>query len=137
MRTAPKAHDLADRHPEKLDQLKAIWMEEAKANNVLPLNDLQVLGNPKDFETFIQMEFHLPVPPSGQYTYYPDTSEIPERSAANVHGVSYKALAEVELTPETEGAIFAQGSRFGGHALFVKDGKVTYAYNCSAYRRRT
>jgi hypothetical protein len=30
-----EAHDLADRHPEKLDQLKAIWMEEAKANNVL------------------------------------------------------------------------------------------------------
>ncbi len=25
--------------------------------------------------------------------------------------------------------IFAHGSRFGGHSLFVKDGKVTYAYN--------
>ena len=43
------------------------------------------------------MEFHIPVPPSGQYTYYPGTTEIPERSAANVHGVSYKVLAEVEL----------------------------------------
>jgi arylsulfatase A-like enzyme len=29
----------------------------------------------------------LPVPPSGQYTYYPGTSQVPERSAANVHGV--------------------------------------------------
>ena len=64
----------------------------------------------------------MPVPPSGQYTYYPGTSEIPERSAANVHNVSYKVLAEVELTPDTEGVIFAHGSRFGGHALFVKDG---------------
>ena len=25
--------------------------------------------------------------------------------------------------------IFAHGSRFGGHALFVKDGKLTYVYN--------
>ena len=25
--------------------------------------------------------------------------------------------------------IFAHGSRFGGHALFVKDGKLDYAYN--------
>jgi arylsulfatase len=25
--------------------------------------------------------------------------------------------------------IFAHGSRFGGHALFLKDGAVTYAYN--------
>ena len=94
-----EAHDLADEHPDKLEELKALWFEEAEANNVLPLNDLQIIGNPKDFETFVQMEFHIPVPPSGQYTYYPGTSEIPERSAANVHGVSYKVLAEVELTP--------------------------------------
>ena len=25
--------------------------------------------------------------------------------------------------------IFAHGSRFGGHALFVKDGQLTYVYN--------
>ena len=30
---------------------------------------------------------------------------------------------------DAEGVIFAHGSRFGGHALFIKDGKVTYAYN--------
>ena len=49
------------------------------------------------------MEFNVPVPPSGQYTYYPGTTEIPERSAANTHGVSFKVLAEVELTPESTG----------------------------------
>jgi arylsulfatase len=124
-----EAHDLAEQHPEKVEQLKAVWLEEAKANNVLPLNDLQIIGNPKDYETFLKMEFSIPVPPSGQYAYYPGTSEIPERSAANVHGVSYKALAEVELTADSEGVIFAHGSRFGGHALFLKDGQVTYAYN--------
>ena len=124
-----EAHDLAAEQPDKLEELKALWFEEAEANHVLPLNDLQIIGNPKDFETFVAMEFHIPVPPSGQYTYYPGTSEIPERSAANVHNVSYKVLAEVELTPDTEGVIFAHGSRFGGHALFVKDGQVTYAYN--------
>ncbi len=75
------------------------------------------------------MEFKIPVPPSGQYTYYPGTTEVPERSAANVHGVSYKALAEVEFTADSQGVIFAAGSRFGGHALFVKDGKLVYAYN--------
>jgi arylsulfatase len=46
-----------------------------------------------------------------------------------VHGVSYKVLAEVEFTADTQGVIFAAGSRFGGHALFVKDGTLTYAYN--------
>jgi arylsulfatase A-like enzyme len=124
-----EAHDLAAEHPEKLEELKALWMSEAEANHVLPLNDLQIIGNVKDFETFIKMEFHLPVSPTGQYTYYPGTSEIPERSAANTHGVSYKVLAEVDLTPESEGVIFAHGSRFGGHSLFIKDGQVVYVYN--------
>ena len=104
-------------------------MEEAKANAVLPLNDLQIIGNPKDFETFVAMEFHQPAPPSGQFVYYPGTSEVPERSAANTHGVSFKIAAEVEFTAETEGVIFAHGSRFGGHALVVKDGQVHYVYN--------
>jgi len=124
-----EAHDLAAEHPEKLEELKALWLAEAKANDVLPLNDLQIIGSAKDFETFITMEFHQPVPPSGQFTYYPGTTEVPERSAANVHGVSYKIAAEVEFTPDTEGVIFAHGSRFGGHALVVKDGQVHYVYN--------
>ena len=66
---------------------------------------------------------------AGSTSTTPAPREIPERSAANVHNVSYKVLAEVELTPDTQGVIFAHGSRFGGHSLFVKDGQVTYAYN--------
>ncbi|WP_243229234.1 arylsulfatase [Microbacterium sp. CIAB417] len=124
-----ESRDLAAEHPERVDELKALWMAEAKANKVLPLNDLQIIGSPKDYETFIQMEFHQPAPPSGRFVYYPGTTEIPERSAANVHGGSYKIAAEIEFTPETEGVIFAHGSRFGGHALVVKDGQVHYVYN--------
>ena len=32
--------DLADAHPDRLEELKALWLREAKANNVLPLNDM-------------------------------------------------------------------------------------------------
>ena len=35
----------------------------------------------------------------------------------------------MEFTRESEGVIVAQGSRFGGYTLFVKDGKLTYVYN--------
>jgi hypothetical protein len=28
-----------------------------------------------------------------------------------------------------EGMIFQQGSKFGGHAMFIKDGKLNYVYN--------
>jgi len=117
-----EARDVADQHPARLKALIELWMEEAKRYNVLPLSDLGIMG-------LLKMEFKPPVPAAGQYVYYPGTSEIPEHSAANTHGVSFKVLADVEFTPETKGVIFAHGSRFGGHSLFVKDGKLTYTYN--------
>ncbi|NUP84054.1 MAG: arylsulfatase [Nonomuraea sp.] len=122
-----EAHDLAGQYPDKVRELAELWMAEAKKNNVLPLNDMEVTG--KDLEVFLALEFNVPVQPGGQYVYYPGTSEIPERSAANVHAVSYKVLAEVEFTETSQGVIFAQGSRFGGHALFVKDGRLFYVFN--------
>jgi arylsulfatase A-like enzyme len=122
-----EAHDVADQYPDKVAELAELWMREAKANNVFPLNDMMITG--KDLQTLIGMEFKVPVPPSGQYTYYPGTSPIPERSAANIHAVSFKILADVIVESGTQGVIFAQGSRFGGHALYVKDGAVKYVSN--------
>jgi len=117
-----EAHDLADQHPDKLRELAELWLEEARKYDVLPLNDLSI------FE-FRALEYTVAVPASGQYVYYPGTSEVPEASAANTINVSHKILAEVELTGDSQGVIFAQGSRFGGYSLFVKDGKLTYVYN--------
>jgi hypothetical protein len=58
------------------------------------------------------------------------TLEVPEFSAANIRGRSYKILAEVQLAdPDAQGVILAQGARFGGHALFIKDRKLWYVYN--------
>jgi arylsulfatase A-like enzyme len=39
-----EAHDLADQHPDRLEELKALWFEEAKANNVLPLTTSRSWG---------------------------------------------------------------------------------------------
>jgi arylsulfatase A-like enzyme len=117
-----EAHDLADLYPKKVEELKALWFEEAQKYNVLPLSDIAILDMDK-------YGYVVPVPESGQYVYYPGTAEVPEISAANTHNVSYKILAEVEFTAETQGVIVAQGSRFGGYSLFVKDGKLTYVYN--------
>ncbi|MBO9202874.1 MULTISPECIES: arylsulfatase [Niastella] len=117
-----EALDLADKYPEKVKELTALWIQEAQKYNVFPLNDLSVLD-------FIKLEYHVAIPESGKYTYYPGTTEIPEASAASTHGRSYKILAEVDLTNESEGVIFAHGSRFGGHSLFIKGGQLYYVYN--------
>ncbi|HEY7604877.1 MAG TPA: arylsulfatase [Gaiellaceae bacterium] len=119
-----EAHDLAEEHADKVEELKALWLEEAKKNDVLPLNDM----GPHELGTS-GILYRVPVPPSGRYTYYPGTSEVPEQLAAGTHNVSFKILAEVEFTGDSQGVIVAQGSRFGGFSLFVKGGTLTYAYN--------
>ena len=114
--------DLAKEHPEKLEALIKAWFEEADANNVLPLDDrsaAEVLGTERPSTEA----------PRERYLYYPGTAPVPEGVAVNVRGRSYKIIADVEITDTTEGVIFAHGSRFGGHALFIKDGKLHYVYN--------
>ena len=117
-----QSKDLADQYPEKLKELKDLWMQQAKENNVLPLDDrvaVEILGTPRPSDE----------PPRDTYKYYPGTEPVPEGVAVNVRGRSYKILANVEITDKTEGVIFAHGSRFGGHALFIKDRKLYYVYN--------
>jgi hypothetical protein len=118
-----EAHDLAEQYPDKLEELKALWFEEANKYDVLPLSDHGSPDLPPGYT------YHVPVRPSGQYTYYPNTASVPEACAAGTLNRSFKILAEVEFTPDTQGVIMAQGSRFGGHALFVKNGKLCYVYN--------
>jgi hypothetical protein len=65
-----------------------------------------------------------------RYVYYPETAPVPEGVAVNARNRTYKILANVEITdPNASGVIFAHGSRFGGHTLFIKERKLHYVYN--------
>jgi arylsulfatase A-like enzyme len=120
-----EAHDLAVEHPDKVEQLVALWYVEAGKYNVLPLDD-------RTIAELVAVQPEAMIPPGGVYRYYPGTLPVPEFAAANTRGRSYKILAEVEIADgngDTHGVIYAQGARFGGHSLFVNDGKLWYAYN--------
>jgi arylsulfatase len=117
-----EARNVAEEHPEKLEELIKAWFAEAEANFVLPLDDrtaIEQIGNERPSGE----------PPRSRYIYFPDTSPVPESTAVSIRGRSYKILADVDVTAESEGVIFAHGSRFGGHTLFIKDGKLHYVYN--------
>jgi arylsulfatase len=122
-----EARDLAAEQPDKLEELKAMWYAEAGKYDVLPLNSYLMSG--EDAIEFISRQYHVAVPKTGRYTYYPGTLEVPEHSAANTHVSSWRILAEVETTADSQGVIFAQGSRFGGHSLYLLDSKLHYVYN--------
>jgi arylsulfatase A-like enzyme len=118
-----ESKNLAKEYPEKLQSLIKAWFEEAEINKVLPLDDrmaVDILTTPRPTEEA----------PRERYIYYPGTSSVPESVAVNVRGRSFKILADVEITdPDCSGVIFAHGSRFGGHALFIADKKLQYVYN--------
>ncbi len=114
--------DLAAQYPEKVEEMKKLWMEEALKNNVLPLNDLSILE-------YIKYEYDPAVPAGGRYTYYPNTAEVPEANAVRTSARSFKILAEVDLKAGAKGVIVSQGSRFGGYTMYLKDNKVNFEYN--------
>ncbi|WP_037365842.1 arylsulfatase [Nakamurella lactea] len=117
-----EAKDLAAEHPDKVKELVAAWFEEAEANQVLPLDDRSALEQ-------LTVERPQPEPARTRYIYYPDSGAVPEGVAVSVRGRSYKMIADVDISEDAEGVIFAHGSRFGGHALFIQDRKLHYVYN--------
>jgi len=126
-----ECHDLSAQHPDKLQELIALWWAEAGAYQALPLESrdaLAILGTDRP-----QLS-----KPRSQYTYYPGGAEIPESVAPNIRNRSYTVAVEVDVeSPEAGGVLFSQGSRFGGHALYVKDGKLVYVYNWVGERLQT
>ena len=118
-----ESKNLAKQHPEKLQTLVKAWFEEADKNFVLPLDD----RTPTEILT---TERPTEEPARERYVYYPNTSPVPESVAVNCRGRSFKILADVVIaSADCSGVIFAHGSRFGGHALFIKDKKLYYVYN--------
>jgi arylsulfatase len=118
-----ECHDLADQHPELLAELRDLWHFEAGQYFGLPMDDrsaVEILTTPRP-----QMS-----PPRDRYVYFPNTLEVPEAVAVSVRGRSFKIAAEVDIkTRDAAGVLFAHGHRFGGHALYLKEGKLKYVYN--------
>jgi arylsulfatase len=118
-----ECHDLAEEHPHKLAELVALWWSEAGKYQALPLDSRTVVQ-------ILNTERPQLAKPRNQYVYYTGCEEVPESVAVNIRNRSYAISAEVTLdTKDAAGVLFAHGARFGGHALYIKDGKLKYVYN--------
>jgi arylsulfatase len=120
-----EANDLAANQPVKLHELQALFMEEAKKYQVLPLdNDFltRVLA-PKPSYTAGRTEF----------TYPGGLTGIPTPDAPNILGRSFSILADVEVSAGGgDGMIVTDGGRFGGYGLYVLHGAPVFTYNLLA-----
>ncbi|HWY89069.1 MAG TPA: arylsulfatase [Solirubrobacteraceae bacterium] len=115
--------NLAAKHTEKLRELVHLWFAEAGANGAFPLDDrsaLEIMLTPRP----------LLSQPRDRYVYYPDAAEVPESQSVNIRNRSYAIGAVVDIPePGAHGVLFAHGSRFGGHSLYIKDNRLHYVYN--------
>jgi arylsulfatase A-like enzyme len=118
-----ECRDLADQEPVKLQELIQLWWAQAGQYGALPLENRGVVE-------VLTTERPQLTKPRNRYVYYPGGAEIPESVAPNIRNRSYTVAVEVTIdTEEAGGVLFAHGARFGGHALYIKDRKLKYAYN--------
>ncbi len=119
------AHDLAAKHPEKLEKLKAVFLEEAVKYNVLPLDD-------RAWERFNAALAGRPDLMEGrtEITVYEGMKGIPENGFINVKNRSFVVIADIDVPQAgAEGVVIAQGGEMGGWSLYAKDGAPRFAYN--------
>jgi arylsulfatase len=122
-RDRSQCHDLATEHPDKLEELKALWFAEADKYDGLPLADLNIVEMMGRWRPYLAGQ-------RNSYTYYPNTAEVPLGACAALRGRSFAVLARVSVdSTGAGGVLFKQGARHGGHVLFIVDGRLHYVYN--------
>ena len=125
------AHDVAAKQPKKLAELKALFMKEASKYHVLPIDDrvlermdARMVGRPDLMGGRTSL------------TLAEGMTGMMEAVFINVKNRSKTITAEVEVPQGGgNGTILAQGGRFGGWALYVKDGVPAYDYNFLGLQR--
>ncbi|MDX2465728.1 MAG: sulfatase-like hydrolase/transferase, partial [Acidimicrobiia bacterium] len=119
-----ECHNLAEEHPEKLQQLIELWWAEAEKYDVLPLDDR--------FASRIVQEKRLQASaPRDKYVFYPDTASVNQFATVSlVNRPKYTITAHAKI-PEggAEGVLLAQGSLYGGWTLFMQNNRLVYAFN--------
>ena len=127
-------NDLSAEHPEKLKELQALFMSEAEKNNVLPIDD-------RTMERLIAENVGRPDIMEGRssLTLAEGMTGMTENTFLNVKNRSITITTEIEVLEGSaaNGIIIAQGGRFGGWALYVKDGVPAYDYNFLGMERYT
>lgn len=109
-----QGHDLASTQPQKLAQMQALFTEEARHNQVLPLDNRLTMER---FQAAASQQRK-----AHSYTYWGAGVSVPAVSAAPILNHSFTLTADIEVPKGAQGVVMALGSKFGGWSFFIKDG---------------
>lgn len=117
-----ESNNLAAKNPQKLEELKKLWDEQAWKNNVYPLYD--------DAAARVAKQFSRAFGDRKSFTYYaPGAERIAEAVSAPIKNKSHTIETTLDLKGDEEGVIVACGGVNGGYTLFIADHKLHYGYN--------
>jgi len=115
--------NVADQYPEKLEELKALFEEEARKNNVYPLDGdvgprlakMQARAAPQDKELVF---------------WPPAAIRVHESVAPPVKNKSHELIVDVEIPVSGgDGMLVTAGGRTSGYAFMILDNQLVYIYN--------
>ena len=121
-------HDLAATQPEKLEQLKALWWQQAGANQVLPMDDrfaARLAENARRYHADRR-----------EFVFHAGMGHLPTDVAPDVRARDYLIEADVFLTDQgggndgaNDGVLLSHGDATSGYSLFVQDGLLCHDLN--------
>ena len=123
--------DLAAQNPKKLKEMQTLFLTEARKYHVLPIDD-------RVFERLDGKAVGRPDLMAGRtsISLAEGMTGMMEAVFPNVKNRSKTITAEIEVPAAgANGTVIAQGGRFGGWSLYVKNGVPAYDYNFLGLQR--
>ncbi|WP_282037525.1 arylsulfatase [Saccharicrinis aurantiacus] len=117
-----QANDLAKKHPEKLQQMKDIFLMEATKNKALPIGG-------SFWSTAAMHPEDAPMKPTTEWNFPSPITRIPEANAPRIGNTNNSVVINAEVTEKTNGVLYALGPHAGGISMFVENGYLNYEYN--------
>jgi arylsulfatase len=117
-----QTEDIAAKYPQKVAEMKRMFLAEAKKYQVFPL-DASVAARivaPRPNITAGRTEFVYTRPMTG----------LPQGDSPSLLNASYTITADIEV-PEggAEGMILTSGGRFGGYGFYLLQGRPVFLWN--------
>ncbi len=117
-----QAHNLADQFPEKVEEMKALFLTESAKNKNLPIGGglwSTALFHPEDAPASDLTEWTFDFPIRG----------MPESAAPKLGKNSSSVVMDVEIKENANGVLYALAGFSGGITTYVKDGYLNYEFN--------
>jgi sulfatase-like protein len=121
-----QADDLAAKEPKRLEEMKTLFLKEAKANKAFPIGaGIWLRIHPEDRVKT----------PYTAWQFDSATTRMPEFTAPGLGRESSHVTIDADLGENASGVLYALGGASGGLTLYMDKGDLVYEYNMMIIER--